>query len=325
MIDEKALAAMTDKVLAHKPANIIPKSIGEGMINIGGGIPCAVLPGGVRVLSQRGAFGALKLSSGGGSVGENSGVHKLPRFLRPENLNPFISADLSERIAPVEYQPKAGGRTAFGIRAEVLPMICDVYLQALAAGALKQNQMAIAERCRILQKGFATIGIVALVDEATGYQDERAKRALAEILERFLTNEAREWTRTFPLDFYRQIYRLKAWDWQGLENGKKPPTPRLVGQYTDDLVYKRIAPKVLEVLKQRKKEREQKQLPAVRQHQWFNEERGHPQLREHIAGVMTLMRVSANWSDLMAKIDMALPRQTKQQHLFSRAPADGEQ
>ena len=48
------------------------------------------------------------------------------------------------------------------------------------AGKLLPSQRHVAEQCRILLHGFANVGIIALVDEATGYQDARARDALAE-------------------------------------------------------------------------------------------------------------------------------------------------
>ena len=295
----------------------IPKPIGEGVLKIGElKIPCAVLPGGVRVLSQRGALSTIGFTSGGAKAIKDN-VRELPRFLRSANLKPFISEELLKSTNFIKYWSRGG--LVRGFRAESLPMACEVYLEALAAGALKPNQLAIAGRCRILQNGFARVGIIALVDEATGYEEKRAKRALAEILEKFLAEKVHEWTKTFPLDFYRQIYRLKGWNWHELESGKKPKTPILVGQYTVDLIYKRIAPGVLDELKKRKQKREQNQESSVRYHQWFNEESGHPKLKEHIAGVMALMRVSYDWPDFMSKVDMAFPVRTNQGALFSRS------
>lgn len=318
MANKKTPANITDKGLARKPSGEsapIPKAVCDGVLPIGGmEIPCSVLDGGVRVLSERSTL------KGMGITQRSQSGPSLPRFLRYDNLKPFIGADLIADLQPIQYSSR--GKVAYGVKAEMLPMICDVYLQALAKRALKDNQIRIAERCRILQKGFATVGIVALIDEATGYQDERAKNALAKILEQFLEDEAHKWTRTFPLAFYRHIYRLKGWDWQELESGKKPRTPQLVGQYTDNLVYKRIAPGVLEELKRRKKDLEQKQKPAVRQHQWFSENRGHPKLKEHIAGVMAIMRLSSGWDYFMNNLEKAYPLRTKQGHFFARPSAD---
>ena len=90
-----------------------------------------------------------------------------------------------------------------------------------------------------------SIGIIGLVDEATGYQGIRAKRALATILEEFIAEELQPWTKTFPYEFYEEIFRLKGWP--GPDGVKRPS---VIGHYTNDIVYARLAPGVLDELKQ---------------------------------------------------------------------------
>jgi hypothetical protein len=48
---------------------------------------------------------------------------------------------------------------------------------------------------------FARVGIIALVDEATGYQEVRDHEALQEILKRYISEELLVWVRTFPMEF----------------------------------------------------------------------------------------------------------------------------
>ena len=79
-------------------------------------------------------------------------------------------------------------------------------LEARKEGALTGRQQHIAERCEIIVRGFARVGIIALIDEATGYQADRARDALAKILEAFVTKELRRWVKTFPADFYEKSY-----------------------------------------------------------------------------------------------------------------------
>ena len=145
----------------------------------------------------------------------------------------------------MRFQPPHGGTAAYGYPATVLADICDAVIAARNAGALQRQQLHIADRRNVLMRGFARIGIIGLVDEATGYQDTRARNALAKILERFLAEELQPWTMTFPLEFYRQIFKLRDWPWHYLGTDakpKKPRTPGIVAHYTNDLVYERLAP-----------------------------------------------------------------------------------
>ena len=217
----------------------LPKTVREGELHIAGKvIPCAVLDDGTRVLSQRQTLFALGRS-------KQSGVRHgdvTSSLLSSQNIQPYISKELRNAIENlIIYQPKTG-RPANGLKVDFLPMICEAYITARQEDALLKGQMHIAKACQALQNGFARVGIVALVDEATGYQDIRATKTLAEILNRYLAKEIQKWTMTFPLEFYREIYRLRTdWEWEELENGKKPRTPSVVGKYTDDFVYQRLA------------------------------------------------------------------------------------
>lgn len=287
----------------------IPKAVCEAPLAIGKTeISCAVLDTGDRVVSRRQIFSLMKLSSGGGQVAPIPQLAKLPRFLQAKNLIPYINEELKS-IKIIEYSRKQG-RTAFGVKADFLPMICKVFVDAEADNVLNANQKPIAKMSRILLGAFATIGIIALIDEATGYQNVRAENALAKILEKYLDEEIHKWTKTFPIEFYQQIYRLKGWEWEQLENGKKPRTPAIIGRYTDDWVYKRIAPGVLNELKRLNPDR------RVRHHQWFNEDLGHPKLREHISAIIAIMKVSDDWNDCKKKINKAFPLEWDEDSLF---------
>jgi hypothetical protein len=83
-------------------------------------------------------------------------------------------------------------------------------LDAESAGVLVRGQENIAKQAMILIRGFASVGIIALVDEATGYQYERPRRDLEEYLKKFLAERLRRWVRTFPGDYFKHLCRLKG-------------------------------------------------------------------------------------------------------------------
>ena len=262
-------------------------------------IPCYVLEDETRVLSQRGVFEALGVSRGGGP----NGGAQTPRFAASKSLQPFMRNDLTAALSsPILFQPPQGGRTAYGYPAEVLVEICKAVLQARDAGALDRQQATLARRADLLIQGFATVGVIALVDEATGYQRIREERALATILERFIAGELQPWTKTFPIEFYEEIFRLKGW---GSPDGVK--RPRVIGTYTNDFVYQRLGPGLLGELRDRNPV-----LPQGwrrnRHHQWFTPEFGHPKLKEHLAAVIALMRAAPNWAAFKRSLDRALPK-----------------
>ena len=91
-----------------------------------------------------------------------------PLFLAHKNLKPFIERHLGD----VHYKPikviYKGGSVGLGIRADMIPKICEVWIDAERAGVLGPNQKVVAKQHDILLRGFAHVGIIALVDEATG-------------------------------------------------------------------------------------------------------------------------------------------------------------
>jgi len=268
-------------------------------------IPCYVLEDETRVLSQRGTIGALGMSVVSGTG--RSGAHRILDFLSSNALKPHSGAELIARTSQrIEFVPARGGRTAYGYPATLLVDICNAVLDARNAGTLQRNQQHIAHRCEILIRGFATVGIIALVDEATGYQRIREERALATILEKFIAKELQPWTKTFPYEFYEQIFRLKGWS--GPDGVKRPS---IIGVYTNDIVYERLAPGVLEEL-----QRVNPVLPAGyrknRHHQWFTREIGHPKLREHLVGVIALMKASPNWTVFKRNLARVYPNPPEQ-------------
>jgi P63C domain len=153
-----------------------------------------------------------------------------------------------------------------------------------------------------LRGGFATVGIIALVDEATGFQEFRTRDALARILERFVAKELRPWIKTFPTEFYRQIYRLNGWDYS-----EKAGRPGVIGHWTNNIVYKRLAPGVLDELR-RLTPRDEKGRLRNKLFQWLTEDIGHPKLREHLAGVIMLMKYSPDWRIYMERLDREYPQ-----------------
>ena len=305
-MSKAALDAITDKVLAHtisarQPLKVIAGEPDQPLVIGDMEIPCYVLENETRVLSQGGFLQAIGRSRTP-KAGTGGGVDDLPAFLNASSLKPYLS-HIREGVSttPIPFQMSHGGK-GYGYKAELLPDVCSVYLEARAGGVLLPSQQHIATRAEILLRGLATIGIIGLVDEATGYERIREERALAKILEKFLDDELQPWTRTFEYSFYLEIFRLKGWG--SVVSVKRP---QVIGHYTNDLVYDRIAPGVLAELRGRNPV-----LPQGwrknRHHQWFTPEFGHPKLRMHIEGVTALMRASGSWESFKRALNRAYPK-----------------
>lgn len=266
-------------------------------------IGCAVLEDGTRLLTQSDMMRALGRARQAKGRGFYDSDVNLPAFLTAKNLKPFIPKDLYVTSSQIKFL-LPNGKKAYGYKADLLPQVCEVYLEARDAGALVQSQMHVAQQADILVRGLARVGITALVDEATGYQDDRAKDALADIFAEFLTAERQKWTRTFPIDFYKEIYRLRGWEFKPWTTKR----PSVIANWTDNFVYDRLAPQITEELRRKNPKSIGNGRRKDKHHQWFNPENGHPRLKEHLSGVIALLRASETWDQFLVSLDRAYPK-----------------
>lgn len=296
----------------------IPKAEFYGELKIGDQlIPCAVLPDGTRVLSRRGVMKALGRTIGGADYKkEEKGGGKLPVFLGPSSLEPYVSDDLMKAVSePIVYRQGKGGGVGYGLEASALPEVCDVWLKARDAGVLSDAQLAVAKQAEVLMRGLAQVGVVALVDEATGYQNVRARNELNKILEAYISKELLPWAKRFPDIFYEELFRLNGWQYDPVSVKR----PQVVGYMTDMIVYQRLPEGVLEELKALNPKNEKGQR-RHKHHQLLSANIGHPHLEKHIASVVTLMRISENWTQFKGLLRKAFPKKNEQLELLSHAP-----
>jgi hypothetical protein len=176
-------------------------------------------------------------------------------------------------------------------------------LRAREAGALRADQLHIARHAEILVRGLARVGIVALVDECTGYQANRSSDALSGVLQTFIARELRPWTKMFPDEYYREIHRLKNWPYDPETSARN----QLIGHFTNNIVYDRLAPGLFEELAAATPRDDSGRL-LVHLHQQVSDDLGHPKLREHINMLLMLMRANVTWDGFLRQLDRSLPR-----------------
>jgi hypothetical protein len=266
-----------------------------------------VLEDGTRVLIQSDMLTALGMSTGGGRKQLQSAnaqpINKLEQFAQTQSLKPYISTEVLTRTkSPLVFKLPTG-KTANGYEATLLPDICNAVLEARENGALNPRQKHIAKQCEILVRGLAVVGIVALVDEATGYQEIRDRDALQKILDKYITGEYAKWTKRFPDEFYQQLFRLKNMTYPPATKNK----PSYIGYWTNDIVYSRLAPGVVAKLK----ELNPRQISGHRartHHQYMTEDFGTPELKRHLENLIFLMRGSTTWDGFYRMLQRASPK-----------------
>lgn len=287
----------------------IPHAIYEGEFKIGDlTVSAAVLPNGKRLLTQSTFLRAIGRSrSPKGGTGVLTTVDGVPFFLQADVLKPFISEELLASTTPIFFKHLTG-KKAVGYDAQLLPAVSEVYLRMRDALAAEGKTVPaqydhIVRACDTVIRGLARVGIVALIDEATGYQEVRDRMALQAILDQFLRKELAAWAKRFPDEFYQQIFRLRDWQWKGMRVNR----PQVVAKYTNDFVYERLAPGILDELQRRNPKDERGNRKAAH-HRWLTEDVGDPVLAQHLYAVIGLMRVANDWDQFKAMLDRAFPK-----------------
>jgi hypothetical protein len=285
--------------------------------NLGLYIECYVTNDRRRLLSLKGAGRTLELKGAGSTA--------LSRNLQRDWIHPYLTDELQIWIRKVEERGleqivTKSGRHIVPLDAELFVDICNAYVSAQKDGLFTDNkgrvipkwtrQYYTADKLLRLMSAFAKIGIIGLIDEITGYQEVRDKAALQALLDKFLLPDYAKWAKRFPDEFYILMFKLKGWQWKGMKVNR----PSIVGKYTNDLVYERLAPGILEELRQRNPPDEHGRRKAKHQ-QWLTEDIGHPALQRHLTMLIGFERASSNWGMFYRMVQRALPKMKEQMPL----------
>lgn len=244
-------------------------------------IPCYVLENGTRVISGRGIQQSLKIVEN-----KNSGT-KIGLILNNLTLKPFIFRNLD----PAHFEPLEcydGVLKINGYEATVLVDICDGMLEARKHIELTDRQKIIADQCEVLVRSFAKVGIISLVDEATGYQYDRERFELQKILNAYISDEILKWQLTFTDDFYKNIYRLWGLSFVPKYIRNKPS---FIGKLTSKYIYELLPQGVVDKIKE-KTGKTSKGNWKYKWHQSLTPEIGREHLKKQIIEVTTLMSIS---------------------------------
>lgn len=253
----------------------------RGKIDLGGDeLDVYVLDTGDRVIALRSAVRSIADADSG----------DLAKFIGVSSLNPFINNDL----ILAELRDFSIPGTQFlgrGLTTEHFELICRGYVQALYEKApLTSRQRDIAVKCAVLTAGLTRTGLDALIDEATGYQYERAEDALQVKLRLFIAEELRAWEKTFPDELWEEFGRLT--NWRGPLNSR----PKYWGKLVIELVYDTLDPDVAKYL------RDNRPAPGVRWHQNLTENYGARQLVARCYEIVGLAKSCQTMGELRQKV-----------------------
>lgn len=237
-------------------------------------ISCAVNEDGIRVISQTALNKAFDRPEGGS--------RNLPRIIEIKALEPFISKDVRARanhLIQVE--------DIKGFEAELLPDICEIWLKARDAGMLTDKQLVTAQKAEIIMRALSKVGIIALIDEATGYQFNRKYDALRMLLEQYVAEGIQKWLKRFPDRFFEQLDKL--YEQEKTTSRSRPP---YYGKFINKYIYEPIEQGYIKSELNKKNINEDGKRKG-RFHQWLTDF-GVNQLTIQIGRVMGVMEISPN-------------------------------
>jgi hypothetical protein len=293
-------------IVLNTENTVLPVAKWPGVLTIGDiEIPVYVLDDRRRVISRTGATTVLTVGKGGGNLESYVQVKALERYM-PTNL----SAQMMDFNIPEVVNKSAKGMTA-----ETFLEICGAYVRAWQDGALESEaQIAIAKRSAMFLAACSKVGLIALIDEATGYQYRRAEEELQLKLRAFLLEEMRKWERTFPNELWEQFGRLTNW------KGSVHQRPKYWGKLVMELIYEYLDADVAEWL------RENAPTPKHGQnyHQWLTSQYGLKKLIEHIWKVVGIASTceDGRLRDLQYKMEQLYGQKPGFQYAFRLIPAE---
>lgn len=274
-------------------------------------LPCYVLDDGRRVLTAAGLQESLKMARGGSMV---PGVSRLELFISGDRIRPHVLEVLATKIRnPIIFLTPTGSR-AYGYEAEVLVEICEAVLAARAEGKLQKQQLPIAQQCEIIMRGLARVGIVALVDEVTGFQAVRRRDELHRILEAYISKDLMPWTKRFPDAYYEELFRLHGWEF----DPSSVKRPGVVGKITNKFIYEALPHGVLDELRA-KNPQDQLGRRKARHHQFLSDDVGNPHLEKQITKTVTLMQAADDWPHFKRMYTRVFPKRGDQIDLLPEA------
>lgn len=278
----------------------LPRAEYEGDLEIPGIVPLRVanLSDGRRVMIS----GAFMEALGRPWKGTYQRAER-PNFIDAKNLDRFVTKELADVLTPIDFLNERG-QTVRGYLADLLPLVCDVYLRARAQGkVLTKSQEPIAEQAELIMRGLAKVGIYSLIDDATGFTKVRAREELQAVLAAYISPELLPWSPRFPEVFFEQLHRVRGWPYRPGNSARNS----YIGKLTRSLIYDPLPTGVREELERKNPYIPQKKGRKHKHHQFLTEKIGNEHLERQITAVTTLLRIADTWDEFLRHFSKAFP------------------
>jgi hypothetical protein len=285
----------------------MPEAIKDGQLKIGDvWLDCYVLKDGRRLIHKRSMARALGLKSEGGNT--------FMKTMGRKSIGSVMLPEMREKIAnPIIFKPLAGD-PAHGYDAPFFIEVCDTIWEANKQGKLKPSQLFLSIQAEIIMRSCAKIGIIALIDEATGYIRDKHKEEYRLLFKEFIRAEFREWEKEFPEQFFDMMYRL-----YDLRRNSKNRHPQFFGKFIRRYVYSPLANSNGAILDMLDEKNPIVYVNGGRKHKMFqflSDEIGLSALRAHIWQLIGIGNSTRTKEGFQRGFKMAFPQTGDQAELF---------
>lgn len=266
--------------------NRLPVARTDGILTIGDvGLEVYVLDDRRRVINKAAMARALHLKSKGGNA--------FMRTMSRKGIRSVLAESLIEKIEnPITFKPLRGD-SADGYEAEDLIEVCDALIEARNQRTLTTSQGFLALQAEIIIRSAAKIGIIALVDEATGFVD-KTKDEYRRLFDQFIRNEFRQWEKEFPDKFFDMLYRLYGLRRERPDSNKHP---QFFGHFIRRYIYYPLANSNGAILEQLEEKNPVVYVGGGRKYRFFQylaDEVGMPAFRQHLWQVVGIGEAASN-------------------------------
>jgi hypothetical protein len=286
----------------------VPEAIRDGQLQIGDiWIDCYVLKDGRRLFHKRGLAKALGLKSEGGNA--------FMKSMGRKSLGSVITGSLREKLDnPVIFKPLSGD-PAHGYEGIFVIELCDAIWEAGRAGKLHPNQEFLSKQSEIIVRSSAKVGIIALIDEATGYIKDKQKEEYRELFKEFIRSECREWEKEFPDQFFEMLYRM----YNLKRNKDKTRHPQFFGKFIRKYIYSPLANSkgaILEMLDEKNPVVYKSGGRKFKMFTFLSDEIGLPSFRAHMWQIIGIGNATRTKEGFQKGFNSAFPKSGDQMGLF---------
>lgn len=230
--NERRRLARQAAIVRWSQVGDVPEAEYQGQLTIGERqLEVYNLGDGRRLFHKRVMGHALGLKSQGGNA--------FMKMISGQAIRSEIPDELVEKLSKPLIFRAFNQDLAHGYEAGVLIDVCQALIEARNKGLLNAKQEFLGIQSEIIIRACAKVGINALIDEATGYSDNKRKDEYRQIFQEFLREEHSQWQDPeYPDKFFDMIYRL-----YGLKRKNPDSTkhPKFFGKFIRKYIYYPLA------------------------------------------------------------------------------------